>query len=286
MLTLETGFFTTVTLPTKIRNLKKLAHILVVIVLTLVTQIGGLIWIINFGLYRIFNTKKSNWIRLGTFLVLYSSVTFFIIPPIAKSFGRVPLPISKSGNLRPHNFITPILNRHYVRPQLRTQLIKLANRTNTSNNKLKLSYLDANFPFINGFPLLPHLSHSDGRKVDLSFYYTKNSIPGNHKPSNSGYGQFVEPLPSEYNQTKQCKSKGYWQYDFTRFLTLGSRNDLEFDATNTKQLIRRIVSDPLTQKVFIEPHLKTRMKLSNKKIRFHGCQAVRHDDHIHLQIVW
>jgi hypothetical protein len=23
--------------------------------------------------------------------------------------------------------------------------------------------LDANFPFVNGFPLLPHLSHADGK---------------------------------------------------------------------------------------------------------------------------
>ena len=37
-------------------------------------------------------------------------------------------------------------------------------------------------------------------------------------------------------------------------------------------------------KIFIEPHLKKRMNLKNPKIRFHGCRAVRHDDHIHLQI--
>ncbi|MFT5619364.1 MAG: hypothetical protein ACI85I_002607, partial [Arenicella sp.] len=38
-------------------------------------------------------------------------------------------------------------------------------------------------------------------------------------------------------------------------------------------------------KVFIEPHLKTRLGLENySKIRFHGCQAVRHDDHIHVQL--
>ncbi len=33
-----------------------------------------------------------------------------------------------------------------------------------------------------------------------------------------------------------------------------------------------------------KPHLKTRLKLSSAKIRFHGCQAVRHDDHIHVQL--
>ena len=132
--------------------------------------------------------------------------------------------------------------------------------------------------------MLPHLSHKDGRKVDLSFYYTKNNEDGNLKPSNTGYGNFVEPLNSEYSQTKECKSKGYWHYDYTKFLTLGSREDLEFDRKNTKKLVNKIVSDPLTQKILIEPHLKTRMKLSNNKIRFQGCHAVRHDDHIHHQI--
>lgn len=86
------------------------------------------------------------------------------------------------------------------------------------------------------------------------------------------------------HQAKDCKSKGYWQYDYARFLTLGSRNDLEFDINNTKHLISKLVQSSLTEKIFIEPHLKSRMTLSNKKIRFQGCHAVRHDDHIHYQI--
>ena len=39
-----------------------------------------------------------------------------------------------------------------------------------------------------------------------------------------------------------------------------------------------------THKIFIEPHLKQRLGIKNQKVRFHGCGAVRHDDHIHLQI--
>lgn len=145
--------------------------------------------------------------------------------------------------------------------------------------------MDANFPFIDGFPLLPHLSHNDGRKIDLSFYYTKNNEEGNLKPSNTGYGNFVEPRSTELNQTSECKSKGHWHYDYSKYLTMGTRDDLEFDQLNTKILVNKIVDDSLTQKILIEPHLKTRMNLSNNKIRFQGCHSVRHDDHIHLQIV-
>ena len=33
-----------------------------------------------------------------------------------------------------------------------------------------------------------------------------------------------------------------------------------------------------------DKYLSLIMKLSDKKIRFHGCRAVRHDDHIHIQL--
>lgn len=38
-------------------------------------------------------------------------------------------------------------------------------------------------------------------------------------------------------------------------------------------------------KLFLEPHLKSRWRLgAYDKIRFHGCKAVRHDDHLHIQL--
>lgn len=132
--------------------------------------------------------------------------------------------------------------------------------------------------------MLPHLSHNDGRKVDLSFFYTSGGISGNLKPSNTGYGKFEGPRNDEFNQTKECKSKGSWHYDYTKFLTLGGRSDLKFDAKYTRELINLIAEERLTQKILIEPHLKKRMHLTNAKIRFQGCHAVRHDDHIHYQI--
>jgi len=264
--------------------LKSLQHIIIVSFLTLVTQIGGIIWILNFGFFKWFKKGQSRKLRLFSFSVFYLFAVLLIIPNLAKLNGRIALPVSKSGHLIPHNYLTPILNRHYVKARLKEQLLDLAKNTNAENKNLKVSYLDANFPFIDGFPLLPHLSHDDGKKVDLSFYYTKNKKEGNLKPSNMGYGQFVEPSSSEYDQTRACISNGNWQYDITKYITLGSRDDLEFDLRNTKKLINRIAQNSFTQKIFIEPHLKKRMQLSNGKIRFQGCHSVRHDDHIHLQI--
>ena len=264
--------------------IKSFLHIILVIILTIVTQIGGLLWILNFGFYKVRGIKKTLAYRVVTFLLLYLITTFFIVPPLAKLNNRVHLPISKSGSLIPHNIITPLLNRHYVKPKLKSDLAEISKRVNFENKDFKVSYLDANFPFIDGFPLLPHLSHSDGRKIDLSFFYTKNTKPSKHKPSISGYGYFVDLKKDESDQTEICKSKGYWQYDFTKYLTLGSRDDLEFDIQRTKKLIQLLVKAESTHKILIEPNIKTRLQLTNDKIRFQGCHAVRHDDHLHYQV--
>lgn len=164
-------------------------------------------------------------------------------------------------------------------------LMNVALQLNKEFPNLKLTYLDANFPFYDGFPLLPHLSHNDGKKVDISFIYMDES---NHltnlKPSNSGYGIFEEPLQNEIHQTTICKEKGYWQYDFTKFLTFGSRDNIKLSPKTTKKLIELLVKNKEVSKIFIEPHLKSRLKINNSKLRFHGCKAVRHDDHIHFQI--
>lgn len=265
--------------------MKALGHIIAIVLWTLVSQVGGIVWLINYGYFRWPKRGVSRTRQFCVFLLLYLLATFLIVPPLARLGGRVPLPITKSKNLRPHNYITPLLNRHYVKPQLRQQLIGIAQEINANNPAHKVSYLDANFPFVDGFPLLPHLSHNDGRKVDLSFYYTKDKKKGNLKPARSGYGQFVEPKPTEFNQTADCLSRGYGPYAYTKHLTLGSRDDLEFDAASTKQLVNLIIQEPLTQKLLIEPHLKHRLQLTHPKVRFQGCHAVRHDDHIHYQIV-
>ena len=88
---------------------------------------------------------------------MYSIFTFLIVPSLAFQFGRIPLPISKSSNLSPHTYFTVIMNRHYVTPKLKDELIYISNQFEKSNPTIKTVYLDANFPFWDGFPLLPHL---------------------------------------------------------------------------------------------------------------------------------
>ncbi len=218
------------------------------------------------------------------FSLLYFVATFLIVPNIAPFFGRER--INESDHLRSHSFFYKLANRNYVKPELNQVLENVADDFFKNTNGIELVYLDANFPFMDQFPLLPHLSHNDGKKIDLSFVYKDDSgALTQQKPSMSGYGVYEASTSTEYNQNDICKKQGYWQYDFTKYVSFGRLNkDISLSEKGTRDLINLILEQKDVAKLFIEPHLKTRLNLANQKIRFHGCQAVRHDDHIHFQI--
>jgi hypothetical protein len=262
---------------------KGILHLLIFIFLTVVTQIGGILYVITFLLISN-KLSKYKLKRALFFITLYFTTTFLIVPEVAPLFGRVK--IENNKNLEAHNFLTKLFNRNYVTPKMQKVLTSISLKIKKESPSLKVIYLDANFPFFDGFPLLPHLSHNDGKKIDISFIYqTRKGVNTNTKPSNSGYGIFVVPEKNESNQTNICKKKGFWQYDFTKYFTFGNFNpNLKLSKTATKYLITQILKEKAVSKIFIEPHLKSRLNLHNSKIRFHGCAAVRHDDHIHFQI--
>jgi murein endopeptidase len=58
----------------------------------------------------------------------------------------------------------------------------------------------------------------------------------------------------------------------------------EIDEARTVKLIEVLAADSRVGKILLEPHLKDRLKLDHPKIRFQGCRAARHDDHIHMQL--
>jgi len=138
-------------------------HVLIIILLTIFTQVGGLIWVI-----ACFISAKTLIKKRIIFPLLYLISVSLIIPPIAKHFGRVQLPVVNTS-LKPHNYIYPLLYRNYVKPKLLNLLITAS--TNLEKSEINITYLDANFPFLNGFPLLPHISHNDGKKIDIAFQY-------------------------------------------------------------------------------------------------------------------
>lgn len=263
--------------------------LLLIALLTLVTQVGGLVYLIYKPIGRYIQKRNpSTWVnwfkRVGLFVGLYLFASLFIIPFLAPLGGRVALPLT-NDQLKPAYYFYCLANRHYVKPALRKSILEVADQM---PEEVVLVYLDANFPFWDGFPLLPHLSHNDGKKLDLVFIYRNRS---NQKLANRalswlGYGLVEGPQSGEHDQPKTCASKGYWQYNLlSKFTPQYSVKNYQFDVPLNKKLIQQLSRQARIQKIFIEPHLKTRLGLqSNSKVRFHGCQAVRHDDHIHIQL--
>ena len=261
--------------------------------LTLFTQVGGLVWLLCFPLFGWLRPKIANsYLHFGistlVFAGIYLIFNLWLIPMAARPLGRVPMPVFSDKTLYPLNIGTCLLNRHYVTPGLKKTAESAAWQMNQQFPGTAVRYLDANFPFFR-YPLFPHLSHNDGRKLDLAFYYSDARIgkPVNAAPSVIGYGVCEAPLPGETNMPDECARKGFWQYNFMSRHVVGQqgKKDFIFDARRTRTLLKILVEKPEVALIFIEPHLKVRLGLMRyPKIAFHGCQAVRHDDHLHLQI--
>ncbi|MDW7694817.1 hypothetical protein R9C00_08690 [Flammeovirgaceae bacterium SG7u.111] len=258
-------------------------EVLSIILLTILTQIGGVVYLLSLVWRKKWKTRFIGK-PVILFLTLYLIFTFLIIPFTAPFFGREK--VKNTERIKPTNFVTVLLNRNYVKPTINQLLANVDKVLAGQDNAINIRYLDANFPFYDGFPLLPHLSHNDGKKIDISLVYEtpKSEITSKQK-SWSGYGIFEEPTKKEHDQISFCKEKGYFQYDFPKYLTFGRINpELNFSKGGTKKLVKSFLSSSLVGKMFIEPHLKSRLGLNDSRIRYHGCKAVRHDDHIHVQV--
>ncbi|MCG8476007.1 MAG: hypothetical protein MI784_11115 [Cytophagales bacterium] len=121
--------------------------------LTLVTQIGGIVYL--FSLLVIAKTSFGFKGKTGIFFILcYTIATYVIVPPLASLFGREP--VARSSRTAPANYLTVLLNRNYVVPEM-NKLLRNAEK-NLNKSEIGIRYLDANFPFTKGFPLLPTLA--------------------------------------------------------------------------------------------------------------------------------
>jgi len=273
-------------------KIKILFRIFIFCALTVISQIGGLVYLLTLYIFSLLKDKVKNKgafaiLKLASFVILYLIATFVIVPPVAALFGRVPLPMFPTSHLKPLNKITCLLNRNYVKPELKSAVLNVSVEINEKYPGTEVSYLDACFPFINKFPLVPHLSHNDGKKLDLAFFYIDkhSGKESNESPSFIGYGICEEPRSGEVNTAEFCKDNGYLQYSFLKYIIpQGTKDEFRFDAERTRFLVELLGKGVNVSKIFIEPHLKQRLNLHSEKIRFHGCQAVRHDDHIHFQV--
>ncbi len=193
-----------------------LGWVVLVALLTVISQVGGIMLLCCIPVFRFLKKRFPerpfrHALNTGVFLGVYLSFSLLLLPSLAALFDRVPLPVSSNHQLKPLNYVTCFLNRHYVDPQLKTTLEQIAGQMNDKYPGTVVAYLDANFPLFDNFPLIPHLSHDDGKKVDLAFFYIdkKSDQPITRSaPSFIGYGVFEDPLPGESDYPAQCADKG------------------------------------------------------------------------------
>lgn len=237
------------------------------IALTVLSQVGGLAWLVAV------NFKNRLLVFVGTYALLCVLSSF-----AAPVFGRIPLACGDDSPLVVRSWATCALNRHYVTPDLHAALTDLATALAEAHPGTVTLVLDANFPFWNGFPLLPHLSHDDGRKADIALFYRDGGtgyLAGQTR-SPIGYFAFQQgPTPCR-NRMLDLR----WDLDWLQPVW----PDWDIDADRTRFALQWLAQDDRIKKVFIEPHLTRRLGLSDPKLRFQGCNAARHDDHIHLQL--
>lgn len=273
--------------------LSAVALILTVMLLTLVTQVGGaVLWMTLPLLERLKRRLRpfGSWLAwcavIAAFVGLYTAASATLVPWSAAAFGRRPLPCFASAH-QPLQAATPLFcaaNRHYARAPVHRLLRDLAEAMEESYPGSRLRYLDAGFPLLDGFPLAPHLSHHDGRKIDLAFYYRRpHDGTAAPPPSPLGYWAYSGPALGEDRPCQSRRSLLRWDLAWLQPLFESAEIDLERTAALLDWL-QRHASRYRIEKVLLEPHLRRRMGLAAGVIRFQGCGAARHDDHLHVEL--
>ncbi len=251
--------------------IRLLSHIIIIVALTITTQLGGVAWL------AAVLTQRGLVRRLSAFALAYCAL-WIGASVTAPAFGRQPLPCIVGDKavlqVKP---IFCILNRHYASSKVIEVLSDLAEHSDRLFPGTRTIVLDANFPFLDGFPLLPHLSHDDGDKVDLAFFYRDDT----------GYLRGVTRSPLGYfafeSQGADCPTVRLtlrWDFQWLQPLL----PNMELDEPRTADAIRWLAANPAVEKLFVEPPLADRLGVFGSRIRFQGCRAARHDDHIHFQV--
>lgn len=252
-----------------------------VIVLTGLTEIGGIVLVAAVLVAR----RLRGGVGVGAlvFVLLYAASSLLLMPPLAAPFGRVPLPCFGSP-LRAQAWVCA-LNRHYVSPRVLALASSMSQAVATRYPGTVIVALDGNFPLFDGVPLLPHLSHDDGLKLDLAYAYATPDgtyLPGQTR-SPIGYWAFEQPAGSDTQMCPPGRQLFRWDMGWLQPLFA----DRPIEPLRTRAMIDWLVSEGPRhglEKVFLEPYLAKRLGVTSRLVRFQGCEAARHDDHIHLQL--
>lgn len=220
---------------------------------------------------------RSRPLRLCLFLAYHAGATVAAIA-VAPAFGRVPQSCfgETADGLAAQSPLYCALNRNYVTPPMRDLANTLATRIDAEVRGTTTLALDANFPFFDGFPMFLHISHSDGRKLDIAFHYADayGQFLNGMTRSPIGYLVFEQPTA---NADLPCKGRNNWlslRWDLDLLQPLFPDHRLE--PLRTAAAIEWLATDGVkfgVEKIFLEPHLKEAFGITSDKVRFQGCPA-------------
>lgn len=242
-----------------------------VVVLTLATQIGGaFLWPV-IGLVRDLRGPARWAVTLGS-VFAYVAFIVLVLPLLAAPLDRVPLPCAGDGPLAPRSLLFCLANRSYVRTALRDEAMAIAEDVRAHDADATVFYLDGAFPF--GGPILPHLSHGDGRRLDLALAFAGGT------GSPIGYLGYAPLAAGEAPACAPSAIDRRWDLDALQPLF----GPPILDVPRTALILRAAVGRPGVGRVLIEPHVERALGVRSSEIQFQGCRAARHDDHMHLEL--
>jgi hypothetical protein len=165
------------------------------------------------------------------------------------------------------------LRRNYVTPAALVVALDVAR-----DPGFVVYYMDASGPD-GHVPFWPHLSHGDGRETDLALAYDgPDGRPLPRPPTATGYGANINPRSGDPLPCKGVVSPN-------RKPDQPASQSWRLDEARTRDLVLAVIQNPHVKRIFLEPHLKLRLDLSDQpKVHFQGCWAARHDDHIHVDV--
>ncbi len=258
-------------------------RLILITVLTMLTQIGGVALWFAYGISAAISWHRPpRWLlSVGFFLAIYAVTSIALVPPLAAKFGRQPLPCfaTDATPYRANSVLYCALNRHYARPAVADMLRDVSQQMAAVHPGSVVTYLDAGFPFGEGFPILPHLSHRHGTAVDVAYFYRRHG-----EPRSAGGAWFLGYWAfAPAGRDRACRQGGgpwRWHASWLQFLFDG----VKIDRARTRDFVRLIARHSKTKCLFVEPYLEHELNLKSSKITFAGCHAARHDDHLHIEV--
>jgi hypothetical protein len=258
-----------------------LCHALIVVVLTLLTQMGGIAYVAALlATRRRGGAETSRWWRTAHLTaataLIYTIASVAILPTLAVLLGRERVPCAST------TLVGCVLNRTYLKPETLALITALDQAMASRFPGSNITILEGSFPFFDGFPLPPHLSHHDGRKVDLAFVYRDASGRpiAKESPSLVGYFHFQQPRPGDREPCAGRFTPLRWDFAWLQ----PKEPAWVLDEERTRAMILWLKARPEVTRIFVEPHLADQLGVGGGKVRFQGCQAARHDDHLHVEV--